>query len=160
MSDTENIKIGTCRVYFDGQDLGYTQGGVDVSVTTDTHEVNVDQFGKSVVNEIIQGRMVSAKVPMAETTLENLVTIMPGASIVNVGSVQATGEMTFSALPAAGDTVTVNGIVFTFQAAAPTEPGEVEIGATPQATAANMLAALQSYEDPAIGYIIFYLGST
>jgi hypothetical protein len=78
-SSTTNVKVGACRVTFDGVDLGYTQGGVEVMVTTETHKVNVDQFGKSIINEIIMGRTISVKVPLAETTLENLVKIMPGA---------------------------------------------------------------------------------
>jgi hypothetical protein len=55
---------------------------VDVEVTTETHKVEVDQFGKSPINEIIMARNVSVKVPLAETTLENLVKIMPGATLV------------------------------------------------------------------------------
>lgn len=56
--DTKNIKLGVCRVSFGGVDLGYTKGGVDVSITTDTHEVNVDQYGDAPVNDIITSRRV------------------------------------------------------------------------------------------------------
>jgi len=80
-SDTKNVKLGVCKVFFNGEDLGYTQGGVEVSVKTDTHKVNVDQFGKTTINEYIMGREVTAKVPLAETTLDNMVRIMPGASM-------------------------------------------------------------------------------
>jgi hypothetical protein len=85
-SDTKNVKLGVCRVYFDAVDLGYTQGGVQVSVKTDTHKVNVDQFGKTTINELIMARDVSVKVPLAETTLDNLVAIMPGATLVGSGT--------------------------------------------------------------------------
>lgn len=78
-SDIKNVKLGVCKVTFDGKDLGYTKGGVEVSVKTETHKVNVDQFGKTPINEYIMGREVTVKVPLAETTLENLVAIMPGA---------------------------------------------------------------------------------
>lgn len=81
-SDTKNVKLGVCKVFFDDKDLGYTQGGVEVAVKTDTHKVNVDQFGKTTINEYIMGRDVTVKVPLAETTLENLVAIMPGATLV------------------------------------------------------------------------------
>jgi len=84
-SDTKNVKLGVCTVFLDGKDLGYTQGGVQVSVKTDTHKVNIDQFGKTTVNELIMSRDVSAKVPLAETTIENMVAIMPGATLVNDG---------------------------------------------------------------------------
>jgi len=81
-SDTKNVKLGVCRVLFDGQDLGYTKGGVEVSVKTETHKVMVDQFGKTPINEYVMGREVTVKAPLAETTLENMVKIMPGAVLV------------------------------------------------------------------------------
>ena len=81
-SDIKNVKLGVCKVTFDGQDLGYTKGGVEVSVKTETHKVMVDQFGKTPINEYVMGREVQVKVPLAETTLENLVKIMPGAALV------------------------------------------------------------------------------
>lgn len=81
-SDVKNVKLGVCRVLFDGQDLGFTKGGVDVTVATETHEVQVDQYGQTPINEFIMGRTVTVKVPLAETTLENLAKIMPGAKLV------------------------------------------------------------------------------
>ena len=81
VSSTENIKMGTCKLSFDGQDLGLTMGGVEVEVTTTTHETKVDQFGDTVVNERIMGRNIVVKAPLAETTLDNLVLIMPGAEL-------------------------------------------------------------------------------
>lgn len=81
-SDVKNVKLGVCRVLFDGQDMGFTKGGVDVTVATETHEVQVDQYGQTPINEFIMGRTVTVKVPLAETTLENLAKIMPGATLV------------------------------------------------------------------------------
>lgn len=81
-SDIKNVKLGVCSVMFDAKDLGYTQGGVEVTVKTDTHKVNIDQFGKTPINEYIMGREVTVKVPLAETTLENLVATMPGATLI------------------------------------------------------------------------------
>jgi hypothetical protein len=86
-SSTENVKLGVCTILFDDVDLGYTKGGVEVTVATSTHEVKVDQLGETIVNEIVTGRTVLAKVPLAETTLENLVKIMPGATLVTDGDV-------------------------------------------------------------------------
>lgn len=81
-SDVKNVKLGVCKVLFGGEDLGFTKGGVDVTVATETHEVQVDQFGQTPINEYIMGRTVSVKVPLAETTLELLAKIMPGATLV------------------------------------------------------------------------------
>lgn len=77
----ENIKLGICDVTFKGTALGLTKGGVELEVQTQTHETKVDNFGETIVNEFIQGRSLMIKVPMAETHLENLAQIMPGAVI-------------------------------------------------------------------------------
>jgi hypothetical protein len=81
-SNTENVKLGVCSVLFDDNDLGFTKGGVEVEVQTNTHVVNVDQFGETPIDELITGRTVQVTVPMAETTLENLVRIMPGSVLI------------------------------------------------------------------------------
>ncbi|WP_202074543.1 hypothetical protein [Parasutterella muris] len=83
-SNTKNVKLGVCRVYFGDkeEDLGYTKGGVDVSIATETHEVTVDQLGNTPINEYITARTAEVTVPLAETTLENAVKIMPGAQLL------------------------------------------------------------------------------
>lgn len=80
-SSTTNVKIGICRVTFNGVDLGYTKGGVDVDVTTDTHPVNVDQFGTTPIADYIMGRHIKVVAPLAETTIANLAIIMPGTVV-------------------------------------------------------------------------------
>lgn len=83
--DTRNIKLGTCKVFWNDVDLGLTIGGVEMSVETSTHETKVDQYGETVVSEIVTGRNITVKCPLAETTVENLVAIMPGAELVANG---------------------------------------------------------------------------
>lgn len=53
-----------------------------MTVNTDTYEVTVDQYGTTPIKEFVTGRTVEVSVPMAETTIENLVKIMPGATLV------------------------------------------------------------------------------
>ena len=149
MSDTKNVKLGVCKVFYDGVDLGYTQGGVDVTVKTETHKVNVDQFGKTTINEVILSRDVTAKTPLAETTLENLVKIMPGAVLTEVGGAAATGTITITTNPSDGDTVTVNGVHITFKTASPTG-NQVLIGASATATATNLAAFLNAASQAAL----------
>jgi len=93
------------------------------------------------------GRTVNVTVPMAETTLENLVKIMPGATLEQVGGVKATGTITVTTQPAANDTVTVNGVAYTFKTAGPLGPRDVLIGATPAETAANLCQKLEASVD-------------
>ncbi len=149
-SSTKNVKLGVCQVIFDGVDLGFTQGGVEVTVKTDTHKVNVDQFGKTTINEYILGREVMAKVPLAETTLDNLVAIMPGATMTTTGGTAATGTITVTTQPVANDTILVNGATVTFKTALTGSGNEVLIGAAAANTATNLNAALNASTDPLI----------
>jgi len=141
MSNTQNVKLGVCNVSLGGVDLGYTKGGVSVEVTTDTHAVMVDQFGESEINEYIQKRSVKVSVPMAETTLENLVRIMPGSTMVETGGANATGTITFADNPSDGETVTLGGTIFTFKTT-PALTNDVEIGADLEESLDNLEAAL------------------
>ena len=136
-SSTKNVKLGVCKVYFDGADLGLTQGGVEVSVATETHKVNVDQYGKTTVNELVMGRNVTVKVPLAETTLRNLLATMPGASLITDG-VQASSAVTYTVAPTAASTLTIGGQIFTFHA---TAYGlyQAKVGATQAISLANMV---------------------
>lgn len=85
-SSTDNVKLGVCKVlWYVGDagaevDLGYTKGGVSVSVSSDTYEVTVDQFGNTPIAEQITGRRVEVTCPLAETTLANFGFLMPGSA--------------------------------------------------------------------------------
>lgn len=81
-SSTKNVKLGPCKVTYGDVDLGLTKGGVEVSITTNKHEVMVDQFGSTAVNDYITGRTGTVKVPMAETDLAKLLVVIPGAKLV------------------------------------------------------------------------------
>ncbi|MEO9387056.1 hypothetical protein [Chromobacterium phragmitis] len=127
MPDTKNVKIGVCQVIYDGVDLGYTKGGVEVSVTTETHKVQVDQFGKSTINELVMGREVKAKCPLAETTIDNLVRIMPGATKVGTPGKPQISTVTVTSGSAAVRLV-VNGRVYEQQPEAEPSAGKMCIG--------------------------------
>ncbi len=143
-SDTKNVQVGVCKVFLGGEDLGYTIGGVSVEVTSETFKVEVDQFGKSPISESIMGRTVTAKVPMAETTIEQMVRIMPGAVLSQVGGTKASGSITLGVQPTNGQTLVVNGQTVTFKTTVVTAATEVAIGANAAATAANLAAFLEA----------------
>lgn len=160
MSTTENVKLGVCSVLFGGQNLGFTKGGVEVEVATTTYEMKVDQLGETPIGERITGRTVSATVPMAETILENLVEIMPGATLTTNG-VQATGTITLStAAPVAGDRIAIGTYEFVFRTV-PAVQGDVRIGtgagaAAAASSAVNLAAAINASE---IGYVATVAGA-
>ena len=139
-SSTDNIRLGICSVTYKGVDLGYTKGGVNVDVTTATHPVTVDQFGESTVNEYITKREIKVTCPLAETTLDNLVAIMPGATLVSDGL--ASGTFTFtSTVPSDADAIVINGVTFTFKTT-PVAATDVTIAATTALTLQNLLTKL------------------
>lgn len=141
-SSTRNVKLGVCNVFFGGKDMGLTQGGVEVTVGTETHKTEVDQFGKTAINELIQGRTCVVKAPLAETTLRNMVAIMPGATLITNGA-SAKATVTFTDNPAVGDTVTIEGKVFTFAAAQGATHYTVPIGLDLRASLNNLVGAIQ-----------------
>ena len=145
-SSADNVKLGVCNVLFDGVDLGYTKGGVEVEVQTTTHEVTVDQHGSTPLAELITGRTVTANVPLAETTLENLVAIMPGARLITDG-VRATGSVTLNSNPSIGDSVTFAGFTFEFTDT-PVGAYDVKIGADKNATAAALAEKINAAPVP------------
>jgi len=77
----KNIKLGACAVKFNGVDLGYTKGGVEVEVSTETLKVTVDQQGQTTISELVQGRNIKVTVPLAESILANMVNLMPGSTL-------------------------------------------------------------------------------
>lgn len=149
-SNTRNVKLGVCQLFFGGVDLGYTKGGVEVSVSTETYEVSVDQFGKTAINQLIMGRECKVKAPLAETTLENMVAIMPGATMTATGGTVASGTITVTTQPTAADTIVVNGATYTFRTGTAPLEYDVLIGAAAANTATNLAAKLNASMDPRV----------
>lgn len=73
-----NVKIGTCDVFFNAEDLGYTKGGCSVEYSTESVEVTVDQED-SPITELITKQVFQIKAPLAEYDLERLADLIPGA---------------------------------------------------------------------------------
>lgn len=148
-SNTENVKLGPCKITYDKVDLGYTKGGVEVTVETSTYSVTVDQFGEAPIDEYITGRTVTVSAPLAETTKQNLQRIMPGANIIKEGAAKAKGKITVNTNPSDSETLTVNGVVYTFKTSALLE-NDIEIGESENATATAIQAKLSVSEDPKV----------
>ena len=86
MSEKE-YDIGAGRVYFKAPgksaevELGDTQGGIKVTASLETTEIEVDQQ-LDPVDEIITKRTITVEAPLAEFTLENLALAFPGSQLV------------------------------------------------------------------------------
>jgi len=77
MSDITNVKLGVCSVKFNNIDLGHTKGGVTVTYEPTYHDLTVDAYGETVIDKTLLGEKLTAKVPLAEATLENLQVAIP-----------------------------------------------------------------------------------
>lgn len=81
-TDFETLEMGPCLVKFKTTDLGLTKGGVEVEFGTDVTPIVADQYGDSVINQVIKGRSVKVTVPMAERDLTKLAAVFPGSALV------------------------------------------------------------------------------
>ena len=113
-SSTNNVKLGVCSVEFGGVDLGYTKGGVEVEVATETYKVMIDQFGNTPIKEYITARTCVVRAPLAETTLEVLKEIMPGNTFTDNGTKQVTTVTAATPLTATLYALTINGVTYSF----------------------------------------------
>lgn len=99
MASAENIQLGSCSVTFNGVDLGYTKGGVDIEIKTDTQKFTVDYFNRTVVREYVVNRTATVTIPMSETTYDNFKLMFAGSNYYDDGSTEkvniitATGEL-------------------------------------------------------------------
>lgn len=82
----ENLEMGPCTPTFKGVDLGLTKGGCEVAIATESTMITADQFGETAIDEVIKGRKVTVKVPMAERDLDKLLAVTPGAVLVTNGT--------------------------------------------------------------------------
>lgn len=85
-------------------DLGFTMGGVTVTIETDVANVTTDQFGSVIMKQIIVGRNATIKVPFAETDLTLMSKLIPGASLVT-DAVTSTKKKVFLNTPIGSDMV-------------------------------------------------------
>lgn len=157
MSNTKNVKLGVCWVSFDGVDLGLTKGGVEVEVATDTHKTMVDQFGQSEVNETILKRTVMAKIPMAETHVENMVNIMPGATLIDNSTKQVDTVTVDTAGNAQAYTITLDGVTYTYTSDADAVIGEICLGlvaAVNESGAARSIATTTATAVDVVGDVV------
>ncbi|SCW95655.1 hypothetical protein [Ancylobacter rudongensis] len=146
-SSAENVKLGVCNVLFDGRNLGYTKGGVEVEVTTSTHPVTVDQTGETPIGELVTGRQVKVTAPLAETTLDNLVAVMPGSTLITDGA-KASGSVTFkTAAPVNGDKIVLASTTITFKTV-PAGPFDLPIPATIGAAASALADVINASNLP------------
>lgn len=133
--DIQNVKIGACTVTWDGDSIGHTKGGVEVSIETEKAEITVDETGTTIRDYSLLGQKMMVKVSLAESQIANLGIALPmGESLLSgtklkigrvVGERFGTHGKVLSLRPL-GETTAANDIVL-YNAVA---DGDVTIGYT------------------------------
>lgn len=82
-----NVKIGACNVSFKGVDLGHSIGECTVNYSPDWYDMKVNKYGTTVVDKYLKGESFTVKVPLAESTIANLIV---GAPAMTNGTTKAT----------------------------------------------------------------------
>lgn len=90
MADITNVQMGTCDVEFNSVDLGHTAGGVEVTYEAEYADKQVDIYGNTVVDKLLSGERLIAKVPLAEFTIANLRNAMPQAQFAGAANARIT----------------------------------------------------------------------
>lgn len=125
--NADAVDMGACNVYFgpDGAEtaLGYTSGGVQVSYSVETQEVEVDQVDAP-ISEQITKQVLEVKVPMAESNLPRLAAMLPGTTMVVDGK-KYRGVWVASPSPAyaENDCVLFEGLLYSAGATVSGDPG-------------------------------------
>lgn len=76
--NAKNIRLGPCRVIWGIEDLGFTKGGVEVSITSTQVSITSDQFGETPMDKYVTSRTVNVKVPLIETIPGKLDLVLNG----------------------------------------------------------------------------------
>lgn len=90
MADITNVQVGVCSVEFNGVDLGHSKGGCEVSYEPTHHDISVDKYGETVVQKVLTGEKLTAKVPLAEFTIANLRNAIPQAQFAGAANARIT----------------------------------------------------------------------
>ena len=80
-----NVRLGQCVITYNSVDLGYTNGGVEVTIKNDAQEVMIDEYGTAPVKSYHKGTRIEVKAKLSEYAYTTLVQVINGA-VLNEGS--------------------------------------------------------------------------
>lgn len=72
MADISKVRIGPCKVTFNGVDVGHTKGGVSFNYEPSMTDLTVDQYGSSPVDAALTGENLTIVTRLAEITAANI----------------------------------------------------------------------------------------
>jgi hypothetical protein len=91
-ADIDNVKLGPCSVKFNSVDVGHTKGGVTVSYEAEYHDITVDKYGNTIADSVLLGESLKVTVPLAESTIANMLVAIPNATTAGGGDRATIGK--------------------------------------------------------------------
>lgn len=83
MGTLANVKIEPCNAIFDGTDLGFIDGDIEVSLEEQLYDVTAHQHGTNVLDAIRTGKVQSVTMNLKESSVSQL------ASLIGMGGTSA-----------------------------------------------------------------------
>lgn len=96
---SEIRRLGTCRVHYGDKDMGFTKGGVQVTITVDQYDVVVDEYGVVPVDVIDRGTTISAVVPVAQASFANYQKAYPTLATILAANQLSSGRKIGTSMP-------------------------------------------------------------
>ncbi len=84
--DLDNVRIGVVEVFVGGVSVGHSKGGCEISYNPEYADLTVDQFGGTPVDKALIKEEFSAKIPLAEITIENIKKSIPNGTLTTDGA--------------------------------------------------------------------------
>jgi len=85
MSDIANIKVEPCSVEWDGADLGFTDGDIEITTEETGAEITAHQEGTNVLDMIRTGKKVELSVTLKETSAAQVQAMLSAGGGVSGG---------------------------------------------------------------------------
>src|ERR1700683_2321663 len=77
LGDIKNVTIGACSVTLGGTPIGHTLGGSVLTIERKFVELKVQAYGDMPVDIVTTGNELTLETTMAESTVQNLYSVMP-----------------------------------------------------------------------------------
>ena len=96
------IRLGQCDVTYMSQNLGFTKGGVEVTIKNDVTETTIDEYGTAPAKTFYKGTRIEVKAMLSEYQFEALQKVINGAQLVEGDETNAVTIGEFGGAPLAG----------------------------------------------------------
>lgn len=95
---TQNTHLGFLQVFLDGQTAGFTEGGATITIEKETTPIQVDDFGSTPVDVVVQGTGATVEINFAQIEPEVISLVVPEGTLTASGTFEVGGTSGVSLL--------------------------------------------------------------